>query len=127
MMLLNLINQTAFLSLTSTIQCWSKTEIALRLVRKIYTGASPTEVSPLMARMFGTWNLLSTVVRVYAAYDMHNRPLYVLSIWTYVIALAHFFPEIGIWGTVDWRRSVLMEATPVVSILWLVVSWKDYV
>ncbi|XTI92813.1 hypothetical protein V2W45_1248748, partial [Cenococcum geophilum] len=49
--------------------------------------------TPLALCLFGTWKLLSTIVRAYAAYNIHDKTIYSLPLWTYVVALAHFGGE----------------------------------
>lgn len=43
--------------------------------RKVYTLAG-ANVTPLSARCFGTWNITSAIIRIYAAYNLSN-PQYV--------------------------------------------------
>ncbi|KZV95995.1 Erg28-like protein [Exidia glandulosa HHB12029] len=112
---------TAFFSTTSTLQSLHFSA-GVNLIRKIYTAAPAPETSGLAARLFGTWNALSTVVRVYAAYDMDNRTLYDLCLWTYVIALLHFAQETGFWGTTEFRKMLALEITPVITIVWMVMA-----
>lgn len=52
------------------------------------------QVTPLAARLFGTWTLLTSVVRLYAAYNLHIGPIYDIAVWTYVVALGHFLSEL---------------------------------
>lgn len=51
------------------------------------------QVTPLSARCFGTWTLITSIVRLYAAYNLHLAPVYDIAIWTYVVALGHFASE----------------------------------
>lgn len=45
--------------------------------RKVYTLAG-NNVTPLSARCFGTWNITSAIIRIYAAYHLAN-PQYVFT------------------------------------------------
>jgi len=63
--------------------------------------ASPA--TPLSSRTFGTWTLLSAVVRLYAAYQIDQQLVYDLAIWTYAIALGHFVSEWLVFRTARLR------------------------
>ena len=69
-----------------------QTYTTLALTQRVYS-ARPQEVTLLSSRTFGTWTLLSAIVRVYAAYNIANRAVYDICVWSYVIAGAHFFSE----------------------------------
>jgi hypothetical protein len=43
---------------------------------------------------FGTWTFITSVVRLYAAYNLHLAPMYNVAYWTYVVALGHFASEL---------------------------------
>lgn len=117
--------QTSGLSLYSVIQCYFIN--ATRIGKLVYNRAPPNEVTPLFGRMFGTWNLLSTIVRVCAAYDIHHRGMYLLALLTYVIALLHFAWEVGIAKTAGGPSLLAAEITPIVLVTWMLWSWEEYV
>ncbi|KIX08881.1 uncharacterized protein Z518_03538 [Rhinocladiella mackenziei CBS 650.93] len=85
-------------------------------------------VTPLSSRTFGTWTFLAAVVRIYAAHNITNRLFYDLAIWTYVIAVWHFFSEWLIFGSTRWGRGL---AGPVIvssmSLIWMLWSRDAYV
>jgi hypothetical protein len=58
------------------------------LSARIYFRATPSDVTTLSSRTFGTWNLLSTIVRIYAAYHIHESDC--LRLRVVDMALAHF-------------------------------------
>lgn len=55
------------------------------------------QLTPLAGRLFGTWTLITCVVRCYAAYNLHIGPVYDLAIATYVVAFGHFASELFIF------------------------------
>lgn len=57
------------------------------------------QVTPLAARLFGTYTLVSAIVRIYASYHLHLGPIYDLAIWTYVVAAVHFGSEWAVFRT----------------------------
>jgi hypothetical protein len=122
---LTALHQTAALSLNSTIICYASTSTAL--VRRIYSHATPSDVTPLSSRTFGIWNLLSTIVRIYAAYHIHEQTVYTLGLWTYIVALAHFGGEWLIFGTAGGKGMLAAEATPVFTIIAMLWQWNQYV
>ncbi|KAM7158042.1 ergosterol biosynthetic protein 28 homolog isoform 2-T2 [Molossus nigricans] len=68
------------------------------LYEKLYTG-KPNLVNGLQARTFGIWTLLSSVIRCLCAVDIHNKTLYHITLWTFLLALGHFLSELFVYGT----------------------------
>ncbi|XP_036769016.2 ergosterol biosynthetic protein 28 homolog isoform X2 [Manis pentadactyla] len=68
------------------------------LYEKLYTG-KPNLVNGLQARTFGIWTLLSSVIRCLCAVDIHNKTLYHVTLWTFLLALGHFLSELFVYGT----------------------------
>ncbi|GAC96165.1 hypothetical protein PHSY_003745 [Pseudozyma hubeiensis SY62] len=57
------------------------------------------KVTPLSARLFGVWNITSAIIRIYAAYNIHDKVAYELCMWSFVIALVHFVSETFVYKT----------------------------
>ncbi|KAI4277236.1 MAG: hypothetical protein LQ337_001950 [Flavoplaca oasis] len=95
--------------------------------RRVYS-APETTVTPLHARTFGTYTALASIIRLYAAYNITDPMLYQLAIWTYIVALGHFYSEWLVFGTARWGKGL---AGPVIisvsSLAWMVVQWGVYV
>ncbi|KAL8789162.1 MAG: hypothetical protein Q9213_001269 [Squamulea squamosa] len=95
--------------------------------RRIYS-APETTVTPLHARTFGTYTAVVSIIRLYAAYDLTDPMLYQLAIWTYVVALGHFYSEWLIFRTARWGEGL---AGPVVisvgSLAWMLSQWGQYI
>jgi len=98
----------------------------LSLTRRVYS-RKPEQVTPLQARAFAAWTLTSAVVRLYCAYNMDNKILYDITIWTYIIALAHFVSEIFLYRTaaisVGALPSCIIAST---SLTWMVSQYRFY-
>jgi hypothetical protein len=62
------------------------------------------QVTPLAARLFGTWTLIASLVRIYAAYNLKYAHMYDLAIWTYVVALGHFSSEMFIYKSMTFGK-----------------------
>ncbi len=105
-------------------QCYRTRSHALRT----YSGpASAAQVTDFGARMFGTWTFLSCVIRLYAAYKINVREVYVLALWTYVIALGHFGAEWLVYKTMIAGKGLLPVAlVPVISLTWMLIQWDFY-
>ena len=131
--------QLAIVSIGNSVQCY----INLSGSRAVYSGTTKTTqsigagdkktstqspVNELSARTFGTWTALSSVVRLYTAYNITDPLLYQLCLWTYGIAFAHFFSEWLVFGSARWGKGL---ASPVVvstvSTVWMLVQWGSYV
>jgi hypothetical protein len=52
------------------------------------------QCTPLAARCFGTWTLLTSIMRLYAAYHLDVAPVYNMAYWTYLVAFGHFVSEL---------------------------------
>lgn len=92
------------------------------------TARLESPVTALSARTFGTWTALSAVLRLYAAYHIHEPVVYELALWTFGFAFAHFISEWLVFGSARWGRGL---AGPVfVSTgtgLWMLSQWSAYV
>ncbi|GCB18702.1 ergosterol biosynthetic protein 28 [Aspergillus awamori] len=84
--------QVSVVSAANSIQAYRSESYAADLYNgKAPDGRPPT--NPLSSRTFGTWTFLSSVVRMYAAYNLNNPAVYDLALWTFGIALVHFVGE----------------------------------
>ncbi|KAL8672217.1 MAG: hypothetical protein Q9168_003319 [Polycauliona sp. 1 TL-2023] len=95
--------------------------------RRVYS-APETTVTPLHSRTFGTYTALASIIRLYAAYNITDPLIYQLALWTYVVALGHFYSEWLVFGTARWGKGL---AGPLLisvgSLSWMVVQWGTYV
>ena len=107
------------------------------MTQRVYSGVVPNihlqkrqtnPVTPLSARTFGTWTFLASIIRLYAAYHIHDPVIYQISLWTYIVALSHFTSEWLIFGTAKLNAGL---AAPVVvasgSLAWMLTVWDAYV
>ena len=94
---------------------------------RVYSSPS-RPVTPLSSRTFGTWTLLSAIIRLYAAYNISDPTMYQLALWTYTLALGHFACEWFYFGTAKWGAGL---AGPVLvstgSLAWMFWQWESYV
>ncbi|KAK5624824.1 hypothetical protein RRF57_000540 [Xylaria bambusicola] len=91
-------------------------------------GRTTDQVTPLAARLFGTYTFLAAVVRIYASYNLHIAPVYKMAIWTYIVALFHFASEWAVYRSAYLGPPILFPfffAT--VGITWMVSQYGFYV
>ncbi|KAF2261532.1 ergosterol biosynthesis protein-like protein [Lojkania enalia] len=84
----------------------------------------PSEVTPLSARKFGTWTFLTSIVRLYAAYNITDKRFYTLGMLTYVVAFGHFMSEWLVFKTTRWGAP--LAGPIVISTVSLVWMWTQY-
>ncbi|KAH9994583.1 transmembrane domain-containing protein [Xylariaceae sp. FL0662B] len=91
-------------------------------------GRALDQVTPLAARLFGTYTLISAIVRIYASYHLALAPVYHMALWTYVVALVHFGSEFAVYKTARLGPPVLFPFFfASVGIVWMVSQYKFYV
>lgn len=138
------IPQVSILSIGNSIQAYTTLEYTSR----VYSGpkSSPndrlktssayplsklapnSQATPLSSRTFGTWTVLQSMVRLYAAYHIDNPQIYQMAYWTYVVAFAHFMSEWFYYKTARWGAPLagpMIVATG--SLVWMGVQWGYYV
>lgn len=93
-----------------------------------YNPAPNSPATPLQSRTFGTWTLIQSLIRLYAAYNIENGKIYQMAFLTYAVAWCHFVSEWQVFGTARWGRGL---AGPLVvstgSLLWMWMQWGFYV
>ncbi|KAN0062700.1 ergosterol biosynthesis protein [Thecaphora frezii] len=95
--------------------------------RKVYTKGG-AQVTPLSARTFGVWNLASAMIRLYAAYDIHNKAAYEMCMGSFAIALLHFSSEVLVFKTAKLSAGIispLIVASTSFAAMW--IKYADYV
>jgi len=125
-------NQVSIVSVANSMQAYA----TLAYTQKVYLGpkspgktpsTSNSPVTPLSARTFGTWTLLSSVIRLYAAYHISNPQMYQTAFWTYAIAFLHFNAEWLYFGTARLGPGLagpLCVSTG--SLTWMWLQWGYY-
>ncbi|CAL3969910.1 unnamed protein product [Diplocarpon coronariae] len=115
--------------------------LTLSYIARLYAGPKPSislpkstpsstlsPATPLQSRTFGTWTLIQSAVRMYAAYNISNPAFYQLAFITYGVAWAHFMSEWWVFGTARWGEGLVF---PVVvassSLVWMWAQWEFYV
>jgi hypothetical protein len=112
----------------STLAYTSRVYIGRSLTPNSKPSAVNSPVTPLSGRMFGTWTLIQSIVRLYAAYNIDSPAFYQLAFITYGVAFAHFTSEWLYFKSTSWQEGL---AGPVIvstcSLVWMVAQWGFYV
>jgi hypothetical protein len=115
--------------------------VTLKYTRRVYSGSAPlskppnaeayaqaSPATPLSSRTFGTWSLLSSIVRLYCAYHITNPVVYEITLWTYAVGCMHFTSEWLYFRSASWGAGL---ASPLIvaggSIAWMLWCWEGYV
>lgn len=90
--------------------------------------AAKDQVTPLAARVFGTYTFMAGIIRFYASYNLENESLYKLGIWTHVIAAVHFTSEFFIYKTLRFSGPQIFPFLAAYGgTLWMVLQYGYYV
>ncbi|XP_070570236.1 ergosterol biosynthetic protein 28 homolog [Ptychodera flava] len=92
----------AVMAFGSTIQCFVSQSVPGRL----YT-VQPKYVNPLMSRLFGVWTLLAAFVRFFGAVHITCKPIYNLTLVSFIIAMVHFLLEVFVYKTAAFEIGVI--------------------
>ncbi|KAG0275166.1 ergosterol biosynthesis protein [Linnemannia exigua] len=99
----------------------------LSATRRIYANKQH-EVTGLSGRTFGVWTLLSSVVRLFGAYNLHIAPMYQITICTFGIAWIHFMSEFFVFRTAKITGPFLAPCVVATSsLIWMVSQYGYYV
>lgn len=86
------------------------------------------QVTPLAGRLFGTWTLITSIVRCYAAYNLHIGPVYNMAYWTYIVAFGHFASEKLMFKSMTFGLpQVFPFALATCALIWMPLVRDHYV
>lgn len=94
----------------------------------IAVSSDGSPVTPLSSRTFGTWNLAVGIVRLFAAYHIHEEAWFQMQMITNIIGLVHFGLEAFVYKTA--RLSGPFFAPTVVATIglgWSIAQYGYYV
>ncbi|QEU62937.1 Erg28 [Kluyveromyces lactis] len=103
-----------------------QTYINIDLTRRVYEN-KPNETTSLSARTFGTWTLVSCIIRLYGALYLTENHVYQLTFISYVIALLHFGSELLIFRTCKLGAGFLGPlVVSTTSLVWMYFQKEFY-
>ncbi|KAK0636501.1 hypothetical protein B0T17DRAFT_613222 [Bombardia bombarda] len=86
------------------------------------------QVTPLAARVFGTYTFMAGIIRFYACYRLDDPALYQLAIWTHVIAGVHFTSEMLVYKTIKFSGPQGFPfAAAYGGTIWMLLQYGHYV
>lgn len=94
---------------------------ALRLA--VFSKTTMTEVH---GRTFGVWTLLTCTLCYLCAFNLHDRPLYLATILSFVYAFGHFLTEFLIYQTMEIKNLVTVGIFAGTSIVWMLLQWNAH-
>ncbi|KDQ15956.1 hypothetical protein BOTBODRAFT_107885, partial [Botryobasidium botryosum FD-172 SS1] len=108
--------------------------VTLSLTKRVYNGA-PHQVTPLQSRTFAVWTFTAAIVRLYCAYHITEKTqvpfnvfIYDITIWSYIIALAHFGSELIFYRTTNLTGPVISPfIVATTSLTWMLSQYTFYV
>jgi hypothetical protein len=110
------------MALTHTVVTYTHPIAALKQFR----GPSSPSHNVLMAHIYGVKNIYSGLIRLYAAYNIHNRELYHLALMTYVGVFAFYATELLVWKTVRLRETASSFLISGVMLSWMLIEQDRY-
>ncbi|KAF7921509.1 uncharacterized protein EAE97_011298 [Botrytis byssoidea] len=132
-----------FISVTSlfnTVQCYFTLHFNSQIYNAIPKSNIPlgkgtsqsypltTSATPLSSRTFGTWTLITAIVRLQTAYYISNPQIYQLGYATFIVAWLHFMGEWLVFGTTKMGRGLAgPAAVSTGTLIWMWVQWGFYV
>lgn len=87
--------------------------------QKQFSGPSAPQPTPLTAHIYGIKNVYSGFIRLYAAYNIHNRELYDLALATYIGVFWLYSTELLLWRTSRLRETASSFVISGGMIVWM--------
>ncbi|KAL6901462.1 transmembrane domain-containing protein [Trichoderma evansii] len=101
---------------------------AKKLVHAQNDPKATDQLTPLAGRLFGTWTIITSIVRCYAAYHLNSGPMYNIAIWTYVVALGHFASELFVFKSMTFGLPQIFPFTlATTALIWMPMVRDHYV
>lgn len=101
---------------------------ANKLVQAQNDPKATDQLTPLAGRLFGTWTIITSIVRCYAAYHLNSGPMYNVAIWTYVVALSHFASELFVFKSMTFGLPQIFPFTlATTALIWMPMVRSYYV
>ncbi|EDV23692.1 putative ergosterol biosynthetic protein 28 [Trichoplax sp. H2] len=115
------IGMIATIAFVNSTQCYLQGEF---VHQRMYTETK--EATLLQARTFGTWTLLASVIRIYCAFDIYNKTLYMVTFWSFIIVLAHLLAECYIYHTAAFTPGVIAPLIiSSLSSVWMILAYPS--
>lgn len=112
----------SLISIMNSIQAYLDTELTKKVYRE-----NPDEVTGLTARTFGTWTLVSGLVRLYGALYLYEDHIFQLTFLSFLVALIHFSAEFLIFRTCGINGGLMSPLIiSNISLFWMYKQKEHY-
>ena len=91
-----------------------------------FQGANAPQPTALQAHIYGMKNIYTILIRLYAAYNLHNRELYLLAMWTFAGVFFLYATELVVWHTVRMREGLIPLITASIGLTWMWAQMDYY-
>lgn len=93
---------------------------------KQFSGPAAPPKNALTAHVYGTKNLYTGLIRLYAAYHIGNADVYNLAIYTFVGVLALYGGEYFVWKTAGTREVTFPFVIAGSALVWMLLQKSYY-
>jgi hypothetical protein len=119
---------TVHLIILDSISCYRDDQYLRRVYNPPNGTPATSPVTHLQARTFATWNIAVGLVRIFAAYHIHEPAWMHMQMLTCVIGLFHFGMEAFVYKTArpsgPWLAPVLVAA---INLSWSIAQYGFYI
>ena len=85
----------------------------------------PMEVSPLYGRTFAIWTLLTCILTTITALNLDDKPLYIVTIVSFLLAGLHFLSEFFLYKTMGFVNLLSPGIVASVSFTWMLLEFNE--
>jgi len=80
----------------------------------------PEEVTPLAAKLFGAWTLITSIVRLRCAFNLENKVLYSTTLQTFIVALGLYGWEYFVSQSIPFIPVMGPGIVATTSLIWMI-------
>ncbi|XP_039052392.1 ergosterol biosynthetic protein 28-like isoform X1 [Hibiscus syriacus] len=87
---------------------------------------SNTTMSEVHGRTFGVWTLLTCTLCFLCAFNLENKPLYLVTFLSFIYAFGHFLTEYTFYHTMALSNLTTVGIFAGTSIIWMLLQWNAH-
>ncbi|KAL4333977.1 hypothetical protein GQ457_07G024620 [Hibiscus cannabinus] len=87
---------------------------------------SNTTMSEVHGRTFGVWTLLTCTLCFLCAFNLENKPLYLVTFLSFIYAFGHFLTEYLFYNTMALSNLTTVGIFAGTSIIWMLLQWNAH-
>ncbi|KAK9023379.1 hypothetical protein V6N11_003599 [Hibiscus sabdariffa] len=87
---------------------------------------SNTTMSEVHGRTFGVWTLLTCTLCFLWAFNLENKPLYLVTFLSFIYAFGHFLTEYLFYNTMALSNLTTVGIFAGTSIVWMLLQWNAH-